>query len=84
LQGDNLQSQQRKEIELNIKNQSKSALQLDLNIKCFNQQINEFKMDLQELENELESKHRSSMLNSFQDIDTDMTLQELYCRIQCP
>ena len=55
-----------------------------LYIKCFGQKKNEFKLDLEELENDIISKHKSCLINNFEEIDINLSMDELICKMECP
>ena len=56
----------------------------ELYIKCFNQKRDEFKLDLEEIENDLASKHKSCLINIFEEIDANLSMDELICKMECP
>lgn len=53
-------------------------------MKCFNQKRDEFALDLEELENEIHFKHKSCLINNFEEIDTNLSMDELICKMECP
>jgi hypothetical protein len=69
-----------------IINDDREAMVLDqqvikeLNMKCFNSKKTEF----EEIEMELQSKHKSCLINNFEEIDANLSLDELACKIECP
>jgi hypothetical protein len=52
----------------------------ELNMKCFNSKKTEF----DEIELELQSKHKSCLINNFEEIDANLSVNELACKIECP
>jgi hypothetical protein len=52
----------------------------ELNMKCFNSKKTEF----DEIELELQSKHKSCLINNFEEIDANLSIDELACKIECP
>lgn len=56
----------------------------ELYIKCFNQKRDEFKLDLEEIESDLASKHKSCLINIFEEIDPNLSMDELICKMECP
>ena len=56
----------------------------ELNIKCFNQKRDEFKLELEELEASLMNHHKSSLINNFEEIDQNLSIHELVCKMECP
>jgi hypothetical protein len=49
-------------------------------MKCFNSKKTEF----DEIELELQSKHKSCLINNFEEIDANLSIDELACKIECP
>ena len=53
-------------------------------MKCFNQQKDEFALDLEQINDEINSRHKSSLINQFEEIDHNLSIDELICKIECP
>ena len=56
----------------------------ELYIKCFNQKREEFTFDIEEIESDLFTKHKSCLINNFEEIDTNLSMDELICKMECP
>lgn len=67
----------------------------ELNVKCFNQTTSltapraesskrQKTRELEEIEVELQTKHKSCLINNFEEIDANLSVEELTCKLECP
>ena len=40
--------------------------------------------ELEEIEAELQTKHKSCLINNFEEIDASLSVEELTCKLECP